>query len=72
MTDAITQGLSYTVTSDLFGETRINVNGLTFEQVRLLWNLIDFSRATIDERAALTPLMHVLESAIETGKGIPA
>ena len=42
----ITEGLSYTVTPDLFGETRINLTGLTVEQVEGLFKAVN---ATIDD-----------------------
>ena len=66
MTDAITQGLSYTVTSDLFGETRINLNGLTAEQVGGLFGVVDDALASGSRnKQGLEPVIIALYGVLE-------
>ena len=66
MTDAITQGLSYTVTPDLFGETRINLNGLTVEQVDAMLGAVDTTLASTSyHQEALEPVVIVLHDALK-------
>ena len=67
MTDAITQGLSYTVTPDLFGETRINLNGLTVEQVDAILVAVDTALVYGDHnvKRALEPVTIALCEALD-------
>lgn len=60
MTDAITQGLSYTVTPDLFGETRINLTALTVEQVEAMFGVLGAALVATDVEV-LAPVVSALD-----------
>ena len=65
MTDAITEGLSFTVTPDLFGETRINLHGLNVEQVDALFGAVNAALVRADAKQTLEPVVGALYDALK-------